>query len=200
MANNNAGFDETIPQEFGDRDTMLQQVLAYGGGPAFVSRALETHQAWVALLERCRAQREEWLAMVRTRLGVLAGMAGDWDALRPWLADGPREALRRLHEELKPQLRVPVARTTSRRLLAAALAELKESIDRFNAKWRDYLTSLDLEPVNRLRENYNKYYVIEKECLVRSPALARRGFVPLPPVTRDDVAAIFPPLPELPAA
>jgi hypothetical protein len=49
--------------------------------------------------------------------------------------------------------------------------------------------------VNGLREGYNRYYLLEKECALRSPRLARQGFVRLPAVTVDDLAAQLPPLP-----
>jgi hypothetical protein len=71
-------------------------------------------------------------------------------------------------------------------------------LERFNGEWELFLRGLDLTPINRLREGYNRYYVIEKECAVRSVRTAREGFEPLPPVTTDDLRRMFPPLP-LPA-
>jgi hypothetical protein len=52
-----------------------------------------------------------------------------------------------------------------------------------------------LGPLNELRDGYNRYYLLEKECAIRSVALARRGFTPLPPLTLDDLAVLLPPLP-----
>jgi hypothetical protein len=54
---------------------------------------------------------------------------------------------------------------------------------------------VDLSQVNALRDGYNRYYVLEKECASRSPRTARHGFRPLPPLTADDLAALLPPLP-----
>ena len=54
---------------------------------------------------------------------------------------------------------------------------------------------MDLGPVNEVREGYNRYYLLEKECALRSPLLARQGFVRLNPLTVDDLAALLPPLP-----
>lgn len=70
-------------------------------------------------------------------------------------------------------------------------------IDRFNRRWTHYLRRLDLAPLNRLREDYNRYYVLEKECALRSARLARIGFVPLQPVTRQEFQELLPRLPQL---
>jgi hypothetical protein len=179
----------------GDRRT-LQQIIALHGAPAFVRRTQQVQEALTLLVEGCRQQRTAWLMMVRLQLGTLAALAGDWAVLRPWLADEDHlEVLRRLHAELRPELRVPVARTTSGRALQRALAELVAGLERFNGRWRDYLHGVDLGRVNALREGYNKYYMLEKECVVRSPRLARQGFQPLPPLTAADLLVFLPPLP-----
>jgi hypothetical protein len=49
-----------------------------------------------------------------------------------------------------------------------------------------------LNQVNDLRDGYNRYYVLEKECAVRSFRLARQGFCPLEPLTVEDITALFP--------
>ena len=54
---------------------------------------------------------------------------------------------------------------------------------------------MDLSAVNELRKGYNRYYVLEKECAVRSARIARQGFAPLPPLTTGDLVAQFPLLP-----
>jgi hypothetical protein len=179
----------------GDERHQVNQFLAYHGAPAYVRRAREVEAAFEALLERCRGQREEWLALVRIRLGTLYALAGDWERLRPLVADGDLEALRRLHEDLSPRLRVPVARASGQRALRRALRELCESLQSFNRRWGTFLQGLDFTAVNELREGYNRYYVVEKECSVRSPALARQGFRPLEPATVGEVRSVLPTLP-----
>ena len=57
------------------------------------------------------------------------------------------------------------------------------------------LEETDLTEVNALREGYNRYYLLEKECAVRSARLARQGFRRLEPVTLEELAALLPPLP-----
>jgi hypothetical protein len=148
------------------------------------------------LLTFCRAQREEWLDMVRIHLASLHALAGDWTALRPLLTDQDQlDFLRQLHAELQPRLRLPVERTTSSRRLRFALVELAVSIERFNERWRRFLEEVDLSSVNKARDGYNRYYLLEKECATRNGNLARRGFVPLMPLTHTDLTNLLPPLP-----
>ena len=135
--------------------------------------------------------------MVRTRLGLLYVLAGEWDAVRPLVADEEQiETLRRLYAEMEPRLRTREGPTASARALRQAFNELRESIRRFNRRWREFLGELDLRRINVLRDGYNRYYVLEKECALRSPRLARQGFRPLEPVAPQDLEALLPPLPE----
>ena len=58
--------------------------------------------------------------------------------------------------------------------------DLKASVERFNDRWRQFLESLNLGPTNEVIDQYNKYYVLEKECVVGSARLAARNFSPVP--------------------
>jgi hypothetical protein len=179
-----------------DGSYTVKQFMAQYDAPAYVRRARRVDAEWEGLLARCRLQREEWLPLVRTRLALLHTLAGDWGRLAPLLADDEHvEGLRRLHAELRPTLRLPVGPTESLRALRRAVAELAESVERFNRRWRAYLDALDLMPVNAARDGYNRWYVLEKECALRSARLARQGFRPLSPLTLESVVAALPPLP-----
>jgi hypothetical protein len=178
-----------------DERRMVQQFLVYHGAPAYVRRTREVEEAFRALVERCRRQREEWLMLVRIRLGTLHALAGDWEPLRALLDDDQLESVRTLHAELQPRLRIPVLQTSSVRALRRALAELCDSLEGFNRRWAKFLREVDLSYVNELRDGYNRYYLIEKECAVRSPQLARQGFRPQPPATAAELEAVLPPLP-----
>jgi hypothetical protein len=79
--------------------------------------------------------------------------------------------------------------------LSVALRELVDSVQCFNKRWSPFLESVDLTRINQLRDGYNRFYLLEKECVVRSSRLARQGYQPLPPMTLDELAALFPPLP-----
>jgi hypothetical protein len=174
----------------------VQEVLALFEAPAYIRRARGVEAALEGVLLECRSRREEWLSIVRTRLGMLRALAGDWPALRRWLDEEQLGLLRDLHDQLTPKLRVPLASTTSRRVLRRALDAALGSLGRFNRRWRKHIAELDLSTINDLREGYNRYYLVEKECAIRSPALARRGYQPLAPLTTDEVLALLPPLPE----
>ncbi|MCC6420125.1 MAG: hypothetical protein IT429_17965 [Gemmataceae bacterium] len=178
-----------------DERRIVSQFIAYHGVPAYVRRAREVEEAFERLIERCERQREEWLPMVRLRLGTLHDLAGEWELLEPLLTDGDLDALRQLHAALAPRLRVPVARTSSPRALRRAVRDLRESLEHFNRRWQTHLEGLNFAAIDELRDGYNRYYVVEKECAVRSPALARQGFRPLAPVTLAEVAARLPTLP-----
>lgn len=174
----------------------FKQFLARFDAPAYIRRAREVQAAFDQLMEHCRRQRAEWLKIVRMRIGMLHALAGEWENLQPFVADDAQIDLLRYHlAALASPLRAPVEPTGSARPLRRALRELDESLELFNERWRTFLSHLDLAPVNALREDYNRYYVFEKECAVRSARIARQGFVPLEPLRIADVSAQFPLLP-----
>ncbi len=177
---------------------MFQQVLSSHGGPAYIRRARGVELALTALQDHCRRQREEWLKMPSMRLGILAKLAGDWQVLQSLLVDQQQLLqLQQLHEELAPEVRGEHPATGSRRKLRNALRQCTESFTRFNKRWETFLEEVDLSFLNELREGYNRFYVLEKECVVRSARLARHGFEPLEPLQREELLELFPLLPVL---
>jgi hypothetical protein len=178
-----------------DDDRLLKAVMRQYDVPAYVRRARRVEDALEDLIGQCRLKRAEWLGLVRIRLATLHGLAGSWSRLRPYLADDRQcEILVELCRELAPELRIPVEATTSARQLRRGLHELRESLARFNCRWREFLAQIDLSAVNEARDGYNRYYVLEKECAVRSPVAARYGFRRLEPITRAEIAESFPEL------
>src|SRR5437667_8685195 len=100
----------------------LNELIGLFDAPAYVRRARGVEEALEYLLARARHQRDEWLEMVRLRLGTLHALAGDWSALRPWLADDDQvRVLQGLYETLSPRLRLPPERNRSPRALRRAL-------------------------------------------------------------------------------
>jgi hypothetical protein len=179
-----------------DERHFFQQVTTYYDAPAYVRRARQVHEALDRLLERCRQQRDEWSTMVVFALGTLKGLAGDWSSLRPLLRnDAQLERLGELWTLLKPRPRLPVEPTSSTPRLRRALRELVQSLERFNRRWAQFLLSVNLDEINELRDSYNRYYILEKECSVRSPRLARQGFAPLQPLDLAKLTALLPPFP-----
>jgi hypothetical protein len=174
----------------------MQRVLGQYDAPAFIRRARRVQEALDFLLARCRQQRETWLMMPRLRLGMLRALAGNWSRLQPWLADVDQMVLLEdLEKGLTPRLRVRIEPTLSARKLQRALRALQESLEIFNRRWLGFLPTVDLTPVNEAREGYNRYYLLEKECAVRSPRLARQGYQPLKPMTLEELQSRLPLLP-----
>ncbi|MBL8799137.1 MAG: hypothetical protein JNM56_34950, partial [Planctomycetia bacterium] len=128
---------------------IFQQALAMHGPPAFMRRADRVQRALDDLLAQCRHRRDEWLVMVRIHLGTLHALVGDWEALQSLLPQPDIAALQQMTVDLQPQLRAPVAPTTSERAWRSALAELRASVTHFNQRWAAYLETADLGPVNQ---------------------------------------------------
>ncbi len=196
MAAERDDVEEILAPGGGEGQGAVKRFLARYDAPAYARRARRVEEAFEQVLARCRRRREEWLLMVRIHLGTLHGLAGGWGALRPYLAgDEQAQVLQHLHEALQPRLRVSVPPTSSARRLITALRDLIHGLERFNSRWRDFLESVDLTAVNELRDGYNRYYLLEKECAMRSARLARQGYAPLPPLTVEDLEALLPLLP-----
>jgi hypothetical protein len=177
-------------------------IQAQYGGPAFIRRGKRLAEALEQLyqsLARLRqpGSEEDWLMTVRWRLGQLKALAGDWAPLGRWLEPAALALLQQLEEQLAPRLRLPPSPDPRPAVLFAALQDLLESIRFFNERWLRHLQSLDLSPIQQLIDDYNRYYLLEKECFLQSPRLARLGFRPHPPLTWRDLLQKFPLLPEL---
>ncbi len=188
-------MDDILILARNDDNRIVKQFQTQFDVPAFVRRAQRVQEALDRVVAGCRRQRHQWLTMPRIRLGVLKGLAGEWERLSSWLADGDQvKVLHDLDKELAPQLRSRIEPTSSGRKLQRALQALEESLEYFNRRWRAYLPGVDLTQVNELRVGYNRYYLLEKECTMRSPRLARQGFRRLEPLTVQELADLLPPL------
>lgn len=189
-------MDELLLPIGDDTNKPMRTVLAQFDGPAYLRRARRVQAALEHLHAHCRRRRDEALTMVRLRLGVLSALAGDWNELVPWLlAQDQAAQLQALHAELAPDLRMPLEITRSQRRLRSAFQELLESVARFNERWAAFLRGVELDDINGLIEGYNRWYVLEKECIVGAHRIARQGFEPLPLLTRAALEAAYPPLP-----
>jgi hypothetical protein len=189
-------MEEEIILSRDETNETFKRFLSQYDAPAYIRRARGVQAALDLLLDYCRGRRAEWLEFVRLRVAMLHAQAGDWVNLLPFLANRDQlDILRYLLAALASPLRAPVEPTASPRVLRRALRELHESLERFNERWRTFLANVDLTAVNELRDGYNRYYVLEKECAVRSARIARQGFTPLQPLTVDELEAQFPLLP-----
>jgi hypothetical protein len=181
-----------------DQDADLRirmQLVAQYDVPAYVRRARRVEDAYHELLGRCRRQRADWLAGVRLHLGTLRAGAGDWGTLRPLLADDDQvEVLVRLHAEVGDPA-YPMTGPARPGGLRRALRALGQSVERFNRRWRAFLDRLDLTAINALRDGYNRYYLLEKECAVGPAGLRPQAFRRLEPVTAGELLDQLPQLP-----
>jgi hypothetical protein len=174
-----------------DSRRLLMQFAAQFDAPAYVRRAREVERARALLLESCRRHREQWLEGIRWRLPPILAAVVD-SAGRSGLSRDSLAALEQLRLAAGVDRSSPPAGRVS---LPRLLRGLRASVERFNRRWLRFLDGLDLAAINRLREDYNRYYLLEKECAVGSAQLAALTFQRLDPLTTADVLAHFPALP-----
>jgi hypothetical protein len=176
-------------------DVEIRELIGLFDLPAFARRGQDVEFAVGRIHARCREHREELFEMVRLRLRQWARVAcgpGDWKAA----FSGPVGALWELAGAGEPSWGAAHPRPREQRTVAR---DLVASLGRFNRRWLQFLDSLNLDPANRIIDQYNKYYVLEKECVMGSARLAARHFNPLPLFSRESLLREYPllPVPEL---
>ena len=168
MSGPDAG-DEPAPILATDPD--VRELMGLFDVPAFARRGQDMEFALNGLHSRCRTAR--------------AGHARHGPRPPPAVvAHGgrPRGLVRRV---LAPRSTTsgrlePVRAAAMGRLPApirqrrAVARDLVASVERFNDRWRRHVAKLDFEPINAMIDQYNVYYVIEKECVMGSARLAAR--------------------------
>jgi hypothetical protein len=170
-----------------DESSFFKYVLARFDGPAYIRRGRRTEESLGSLLDHCRFEYDKGLAAVRKKAVRLL----------PLIDKVAAEALRELFLLLGIALDAQAMHPTSEKSLRRALSEFRESVDRFNSRWKKFLERVDLTAVNEARAGYNRYYLLEKECAVGSLQIAKQGFTPLQPLTIDDLLPSFPFLPPI---
>lgn len=183
--------DESLSTLSGDVETEIKEMMGLFDSPSFARRGLELEEMLRRVDIRCRLARGERLDMVRVRLRqwarVVAGPE-DW----PDTFTAPIEPLWTLSEAEPPQW-APATAPRHRRLAVAR--DLVMAVERFNRRWAEFLESINLAPVNGLIDHYNRYYVLEKECVLGSGRLAARFFSPVPTLTPERLLREHPLLP-----
>jgi hypothetical protein len=184
-----------MPAFSGDVETEVKELLGLFDLPAFARRGQDLELTVRRMHARCRTARLQLLDMVHLRLRQWSGAAlgpEDW----PGVFAASIEPIWRLSEADPPQW--AATRAASRRRQAIA-RDLVAAVTRFNRRWLKTVDRLNLEPANLVIEQYNRYYVLEKECVMGSPRLAARHFSPVPPFTRTMLLEQHPtlPVPEL---
>ncbi len=174
-----------------DADAHVREVLGMFDVPSFARRGHDLESAIARLDDRCRRERTQRLEMVHMRLRQWAQVVsgpGGWAGV----FTAPLGALYLAAGAPEPTW---AAATASLRRRKAAANDLVASVERFNRRWLRFMDELNLGPVNRLVEEYNRCYLIEKECVLGSPRLAARLFEPAEPVTLESLLFRHPPLP-----
>lgn len=162
----------------GSRSEFLKILAEMGEEPAFVNRGRAPQFALDALLKSCSVHREERLEWPRRHFATLClRTAGDWSRLRHHLAKEDDVNLFAVLEcQLAPIGKVAPSMLASERVL---LRQFIESAARFNKDWLSFVEGSGLDHVNELREDYNRFYPMEKACAFRRDTV-NEGFKSLP--------------------
>jgi hypothetical protein len=182
---------EPVPASIGDVETEVKELLGLFDLPAFARRGQDVELTVRRMHARCRAARFQLLDMVHMRLRQWCGAAAgpdDW----PAIFASSIEPLWALSEAAPAQWAGTAAPLFRRRAIGS---DLVAAVTRFNRRWLKSLDCMNLDPANQVIDQYNRYYVLEKECVMGSPRLAARHFAPVPPLTRSLLLEQFPTLP-----
>jgi hypothetical protein len=187
--------DESLPTLNSDIEADVKELMGLFDLPAFARRGQELEYAIKRLHDRCAAARGQMLEMVRLRLRqwsrAVTGLTS-WSGVFATSI----EPLWSLSRAEPPAWALSPA---TPRLQRAIAGDLISAVLRFNRRWLEFVARLNLEPTNSVIEQYNRYYVLEKECVMGSARLAARHFTPVPRLTVDSLLAAHPtlPVPEL---
>ncbi len=175
----------------GSVEAEIKELLGLFDVPAFARRGQDLEYGLARLRTRAVRTRLDMLDMVRLRLK-------QWAAA----ASGPEDALGVFREPIGPLWPLAgapgpkwSARADPLRRLRSVGRDLVASVERFNRRWSKYLDEIDLSALNRQVEHYNRYYLLEKECVLGSARLAARHFEPKPYPSVDELRAELPLLP-----
>jgi hypothetical protein len=181
--------DDAAPMEVIDPE--MRELLGMFDVPAFARRGHELEHALGRLVLLLRRQRLGMLDMVRLRLKQWAGAA-----------DGPESEVTVFVESIQPLWPLTGAepprwasRNATDRKRKSIARDLRAGVERFNRRWSSRIEDLNLDGINQQIDRYNRYYVLEKECVLGSARLAARHFVPRPPLETADLFVDHPLLP-----
>ena len=171
--------EETLPAINSDIETEVKELMGLFDLPAFARRGQDLEATLNRMHLRCRAARRQYLEMVHLRLRQWSAASAGPESWRD-IFTGTIESLWSLAEAEPPRWALSDAPKKRRESIAR---DLVAAIERFNRRWRQFIAQINLEPTNFAIEQYNRYYVLEKECVVGSARLAARHFSPVPLLT-----------------
>ena len=171
--------DESLPTLNADIETEVKEMMGLFDLPAFARRGQDLEITLRRLHERCRAARGELLDMVQSAPPVVARRHRSRRLVR---ASSPARSSRsgRSAEAEPPQWADSPAPIRRQRID-------RPRPDRRRAPVQSPLDAVPrpLEPRagQSVIDQYNRYYVLEKECVMGSARLAARHFQPVPALT-----------------
>jgi hypothetical protein len=183
--------DGSPPTLSGDIETEVKEMMGLFDVPAFARRGHDLEITLRRLHERCQKARFQLLDMVHLRLRqwsrAVTGPSA-WTAVFTGSIE-PLWPLATAEPPIWGEIAAPLRR---QRIIAG---DLIAAVLRFNRRWEQFVTQLNLEPVNTVIDRYNRYYVLEKECVLGSARLAARHFQAVPLLTTATLLDKHPPLP-----
>ena len=174
----------------GSRGEFLKILAEMGEEPAFIERARVAEDALTSLLERCAAGRAELLEWPRRHFTRLRRrIDDDWDRITPLVTDDDAGSMFvGLAAELPA---IDQSRPSMFATDHSLLRNFLESAKRFNRAWGQFLDNAGLGDVNRVRDEYNRFYPVEKSCAFGLDSV-NDGFTALPVLTRTFLETRFP--------
>jgi hypothetical protein len=187
--------DESTPSLNTDIESNIKKLMGLFDLPAFARRGQDVEFSVRRLHDRCRVSRSALLEMVRLRLRQWSRAVSGPEAWSTVFTNSI-EPLWPLSEAAQPEWAIAPAPFRRRRAIAR---DLITSTKRFNSRWTAFVDRINLDPTNLVIDQYNRYYVLEKECVMGSARLAARHFIPVPRFTKEALLNEHPllPVPEL---
>ena len=175
----------------GSRGEFLKILAEMGEEPAFIARGNAPQKALDALFKSCATHRAEQLKWPQRHFMTLRRRtAGNWASLSSYLVRADEVALFATLErqlETDQQAQSWTFFTSDKR----ALRQFIEAAERFNQNWSGFINGAGLKHVNELRENYNRFYPLEKACAFGNDRV-NRDFQPLPYLDVSTLLKRFP--------
>ena len=177
-----------------------RMLLGLGDPPAFLRRGMSVEDADARVVRKCEIARDEMLYAVRLRLRFWNRLLRDRPRIRASVSEAARESAADIGTKVfgpgEPSVSVAPAGWSI--FAGRHWRAFVTAVEEFNANWRRYLETMPLDDLYRAIDGYNRYYVLEKECAVRSARTALRGFAPKQKPTWSDFLERLPPLPTPP--
>jgi hypothetical protein len=183
--------DETLPAMNSEIEMEVKELMGLFDLPAFARRGQELEATLRRLHLRCHAARGQLLDMVQLRLRQWARAAAGNESWRG-IFTTTIDPLWELAGADPPRWGLSDAPCKRRQVIAR---DLVAAVERFNRRWHQFVDRTNLKPANFVIDQYNRYYVLEKECVVGSARLAVRHFTPVPRHTKAMLLEEHPTLP-----